>query len=66
MTPVEVNLKKNENKVSRNLYLDFGGKTATPKFSVGDNVRITKKKNCLRRALLLAGLKRCLEFLKLF
>ena len=65
MTPVEASLMKNENKVCRNLYPDFGGKTATPKFSVGDNVRITKK-NCLRKALLLAGLKRCLEFLKLF
>ena len=43
ITPVEASLKKNENKVWRNLYPDFGGKTATPKFSVGDNVRITKK-----------------------
>ena len=44
MTPVEANLKKNENTVWRNLYPDFG-KTLTPKFSVGDNVRITKKQN---------------------
>ena len=66
MTPDEASLKKNENKVCRNLYPDFGGKTATPKFSVRDNVRITKITNCLRRALLLAGLKRSLEFLKLF
>ena len=42
MTPVEASLKKKENKVCRNLYPDFGGKTATPKFLVGDNVRITK------------------------
>ena len=44
MTPVEASLMKNENKVWRNLYPDFAGKTATRKFSVGDNVRITKKK----------------------
>ena len=42
MTPVEASLKKNENTVWRNLYIDFG-KTLTPKFSVGDNI-ITKKK----------------------
>ena len=28
-----------------NLYSEFGGKTLAPKFSFGDNVRITKKKN---------------------
>ena len=28
----------------RNLYSEFGGKTLAPKFSIGDNVRITKKK----------------------
>ena len=28
----------------RNLYPEFGGKTFTPKFSICDNVRITKKK----------------------
>ena len=44
MTPVEASLNKNENKVFRNLYPDFGGKTSTPKFIVGDNVRIMKKK----------------------
>ena len=26
-----------------NLYQELGGKTLTPKFSIGDNVRITKK-----------------------
>ena len=36
--------KENENKVWRNLYPEFGGKTLTPKFSIGDNVRITQKK----------------------
>ena len=36
--------KENENKVWRNLYPEFGGKTLVQKFSNGDNVRITKKK----------------------
>ena len=36
-------MRKNENKVWRNLYPEFGGKTLAPKFSIGDNVRITKK-----------------------
>ena len=44
MTPKEASRKKNENKVWRNLYPEFGGKTLTPKFSIGDNVRITKIK----------------------
>ena len=29
----------------RNLYPEFVGKTLTPKFSIGDHVRITKKNN---------------------
>ena len=66
MSPVEASLKKNENKVFRNFYVDFEVKTPTPKFSVSDSFRITKEKFSLRRVLLLAGLKRCLEFLKLF
>ena len=44
MTWKEAIRKENENKLWRNLYPDFGGKTVTPKFSIGDNVRITKKK----------------------
>ena len=44
MTPKEASRKKNENKVWRNLYPEFGGKNLAPKFSIGDNVRITKKK----------------------
>ena len=43
MTPKEVCIKENENKVWRNLYPEFGGKSMAPKFSFGDNVRITKK-----------------------
>ena len=33
----------------RNLDPEFGGMTLTPKFSIGDNVRITKKQNLLAR-----------------
>ena len=44
MTPVEASREENENRVWRNLYPEFGGKNLTPKFSIGDNVRITKKK----------------------
>ena len=44
-TPKEASRKENENKVWRNLYPEFGGKTLTQKFSIADNVRITKKKN---------------------
>ena len=45
MTPVEASREENENRVWRNLYSEFGGKTLAPKFSIGDNVRITKKKS---------------------
>ena len=44
MTPKEASRKENENKLRRNLYPEFGGKTLTAKFSIGDNVRIIKKK----------------------
>ena len=44
MTPMEVSRKENENKVWRNLYPEYVGKTLTPKFSIVDHVRITKKK----------------------
>ena len=44
MTPIEASREVNENKVWRNLYPEFGGKTLIPKFAIGDNVRITKKK----------------------
>ena len=43
MTPIEASRTENENKVWRNLYPEFVGKTLTPKFSIGDHVRITKK-----------------------
>ena len=44
MTPNEASRKENENKVWRNLYPELGGKTLSPKFSISNNVRITKKK----------------------
>ena len=44
MTPIEASREVNENKVWRNLYAEFGGKTLIPKFSIGDNVGIRKKK----------------------
>ena len=43
MTPKEASRKENEIKVWRNLYPEFGGKTLTHKFLIGDNVRIIKK-----------------------
>ena len=45
MTPIEASREVNENKVLRNLYPEFGDVTLIPKFSIDDNVRITKKKN---------------------
>ena len=44
MTQKKASRKENENKMWRYLYPEFCGKTLTPKFSIGDNVRITKKK----------------------
>ena len=44
MSPVEPSRGVNENRVWRNLYPKFGGLTLTSKFSIGDRVRITKKK----------------------
>ena len=49
MSPKEASRKENENKVWRNLNPEFGGKTLTTKFSIGDNVRITKKKNVFEK-----------------
>ena len=64
MSPKEASGKENENNVWRNLYPDFGGKTLAPKFSIGDNVRITKNKNALVRDTLNGGRKRFLKFQK--
>ena len=64
MTPKEASRKENENKVWRNLYPECGGKTLAPKFSIGDNVRITKKKNCFIKVTLDGRLKKFLKFLR--
>ena len=64
MTPKEASRKENENKVWRNLYPEFEGKTLNLKFSIGDNVRITKKKICFKRDTLNGGRKRFLKFQK--
>ena len=64
MTEMEASPKKNENKVWRNLYPEFGGKTLAPKFSIGDNVRITRKKMCLIKVTLKGGRKRFSKFQK--
>ena len=47
MTPKEASRKENKNKVWRNLYPEFGGKNLVQKFSIGDHVRITKKRKHL-------------------
>ena len=49
MTPQEASRKANENKVLRNVYPEFGGKTLTPNFSIGENVRITNKKKTFHK-----------------
>ena len=50
MTPVEASKKKNENKVWKNLYLGHNERTINgAQFSVGDKVRITKKKNTFEK-----------------
>ena len=43
MIPKEASREEIENKVWRNLYPGFGGKTLAPKFFIGDHVRMTKK-----------------------
>ena len=42
LTHKEASSEENENKVWRNFYPEFGGKTLAPKFSIDDHVRITK------------------------
>ena len=64
MSPKEASRNENEIKVWRNLYPEFGVKTLAPTFSIGDNVRITKKKMCLIRNTLNGGRKRFLKFQK--
>ena len=64
MTPKEENRKENENKVWRNLYPEFGGKTLTSKFSIGEHARITKKRKHLIKVTLKDVRKRFLLFPK--
>ena len=50
MTPVEASKKKNELRVWRNLYPDhLEIRDIKPKFSVGDKVRISKKKKTFKK-----------------
>ena len=50
LTPIEASKKKNELTVWRNLYPDrFKIHDLTPKFSVGDQVRISKKKKTFEK-----------------
>ena len=50
LTPVEASKEKNELKVWRNLYPDrYKTSRLNPKFSVGDEVRITKKKKVFEK-----------------
>ena len=50
MTPIEASKKENELTVWRNLYPDrYKTHNLQPKFSVGDEVRITKKKKVFEK-----------------
>jgi len=50
MSPKEASEKKNEVKVWRNLYGNYAPQNRmTPKFKVGDKVRITKKKGIFEK-----------------
>jgi len=48
MTPVQASEKKNEAKAYRNLYA-FDEEIKTPRYAIGDLVRITKKKNIFEK-----------------
>ena len=59
MTPVKASKKENELEVWRNLYPEhLEVYDIKPKFSVGDKVRISKKKRLLKKDILQDGLKR--------
>ena len=64
MTPIEASCEVNENKVWRNLFPEFCRTFLTSKFSIGDNVRITKKRKHLTKATRKHGRRRCLQFQK--
>ena len=46
---MEASLKRNETTVWKNLYPDHEQQTSRPKFSVGDHIRITKKKTVFEK-----------------
>ena len=64
MTPIEASREVNENKVWRNLFPEFCRTILTPKFSIGDNVQITKKRKYLIKVTRKDGRRRCLQFQK--
>jgi len=49
MTPTKASMKVNEKAVFMNLYGDEIAEPIMPKFSIGDKVRITKKKNIFEK-----------------
>jgi len=61
MTPKEASKNENETKVWRNLYgnYDPSGRK-TPKFSIGDNVRITRRKGTFEKRYTPRGLRKFL------
>jgi len=64
MTPIEASKRENENQVWRNLYGDYSPpERKTLKFSIDDNVRITKKEFSIRGTRRI-GRKRFLQFQK--
>ena len=64
MTPTEASRQENENKVWRNLYPELGGKTRTPTFSIGDSIRITKKKKTFDKGYTQTWTEEVFKFLK--
>ena len=64
MSPKDTSLKKNETKVYRNLYGDLSAfEPQPPKFKVGDNVRISKKK-AMFEAIHQDGLRRFSKYMR--
>ena len=64
MSPVEASREVNENRVWRNLYPEFGGLTLSPKFSISDRVRITKKKKTFDKGYTQRWTEEFLQFLR--
>ena len=62
MTPTEASKRENENEVWRNMYGDYSPpERKTPKFSIDDNVRITKRNLFSRKDTRHAGPKKFLQ-----